>query len=139
MRTKKLPVVIMIPLLVLTLFLMLILPDRLNDTVVASVAFIVVGYVLQLLLCLRLSNTPHDAETLFINAPFTVVSGGYLLFVSVFSILCAVFSNAISVKAAIIAHVALLIVALIIQALLLGVRKHIHRVDARQKDHHISL
>ena len=135
---KTLPVVWAL-MLALTLFLTLILPERLNAAVIATAIFAAVGYASQLLLGRLVPRDTKGADAAAANAPLAVVSGAYLLCASVFSVVCAVFSDAISLKAVIVVHVVLLIVTWILLASLLGTRAHIRRVDSRQKDHHIEL
>ena len=137
LRMKKTLPVVWALMLALTLFLTLILPERLNAAVIAAAIFAAVGYASQLLLGRLVPRGTADAAAA--NAPLAVVSGAYLLCASVFSVVCAVFSDAVSLKAVIVVHFVLLIVTWILLASLLGTRAHIRRVDSRQKDHHIEL
>ena len=139
LRMKKTLPVVWALMLALTLFLTLILPERLNATVIAAAIFAAVGYASQLLLGRLVPRGTKGSDAAAANAPLAVLCGAYLLCASVFSVVCAVFSDAVSLKAVIVVHVVLLIVTWILLASLLGTRAHIHRVDARQKDHHIEL
>ncbi len=123
----------------LTLILVLIIPAQITSITIVTLVFDCVGFISQLILWLNLAREKQNAKAVFGNAPAAVVSCVYLAILFVFSILFGVFPNTFPVKTAVIVNVIIMVAAWLLLVALLGTKGYIHRVDSRQRDHHIEL
>ncbi len=123
---------------VLSVFLLLIIPDHYNTSLFIVMAFDGVAFVSQLFLWRSLLKKAEAAEDTFFNAPVLTVSLIYLLIQFLLSVIKGIAIDAISAKTTLIINGLVLSIAWIIITLLLETKNHAQRVDSRQKDHHVD-
>lgn len=121
--------------LVLSMFFLIFIPKEWTGTACAVTICTVVVYLLHLILWMLLQKGKLD----FHNLSALSVSVFFLLVQTVWAVVAAFASEAISTKTSVVVSVLLIIAQALIVVLALVSKNHIESVSSRQKDHHVEL
>ncbi len=136
---KKALLILWVLVFILTLILLLFIPEQITSVSFVFLAFDCIGFIALLILWINLLQGKQDAKDVFGNFPAVVVSCVYLLILFVLSILCGSSPSLFSVKSSVLINIIVMVLAWIVLVALLGAKGHIQRVDSRQRDHHTEL
>lgn len=123
----------------LSVFLILIIPENYTSVVITALVFDGVAFLSQFILWLKHAKEAQSAEGIFQKAPIFSVSCAYLAIEFAFSLICAAFSSALSFKAVLIINVCIFAVVWVLICALIGSKSHIQQVESRQKNNHVEL
>lgn len=136
---KKVLLIIWGLIFTLTLILLFFIPEQITSVTFVFLTFDCIGFIALLILWINLMRGKQNAKDVFGHFPALIVSCIYLLILFVLSILCGFLPSLFSVKVSILINIIVMVIAWSVLVVLLGTKGHIHRVDSRQRDHHIEL
>ena len=122
-----------------SILLLLVIPQTLTGSIFVTMIFCVIAFVFTFILWLYLLKKNNEANDWFLNAPAMTLSIIYLAVQIVLCLITAIGASTISFKLTLILNGVLLFMSWILILSTLASRNHIHRIDSRQKDHHIEL
>ena len=124
---------------VLSVFLLLMIPNSYSYSIWVTLVFDTIAFVSQLVLWLTIFNRPVGAKGVFNRYPTMIISSTYLAVEFMICVIVAVAGSSISFKIALIINFIIMVMAWIILLIMILSKDYIERLDNRQKDHHVEL
>ncbi len=138
-KSKVICFIIWIFSLALALFLIFIIPNDVNGSVIVTAVFTVVAFVSQLILWLALFKENVGSDGIFYRTPVIIFSAVHMIIQFIICILMAFAGNVITVKMSLIINfLVFLLIWILILALILS-KDYAQKIDSRQKNHHVEL
>lgn len=123
-------------LLILTLFLVLIIPKECTAQTWTVVVFDIIAFASQFITWFAKAKTSKET---FYKYPAMAISSIYLILQFVISTLTAIINTGMPFKLLLIIEVLLLVIMWVLILSILMAKDKIESLDSRQKDHHIEL
>lgn len=124
---------------IMSIFLILIIPEYYSNIIWCALAFDVIAFVSQLFLWIDLLKSTGSPKDIFWGSPVMAVSAVYLIIQFVICIVSIMLQDSLSLKTMLIGNFVLMAVAWIIILATINAKDYIGRVDSCQKNHHIKL
>ena len=123
----------------LSVFLLLVIPNGYSQSIWVTLVFDVIAFVSQLILWLTIFNRPVGAKGVFNRYPTMLVSALYLIVEFIICIVTAVTGSLIPFKTSMIINFIVMVIAWIVLLMMILSKDHVERIDSWQKDHHVEL
>lgn len=123
--------------LALSLFLLFVIPNNINQARIITAVFTIIAFVSQLFMWLYLFKGRVDAKGTFYRTPTITLSLVYMLIQFALCTLMAFIT--LTTKVSLIVNFVVLVLMWILILALNSVKNHAQKVDSRQKNHHIEL
>ena len=138
-KTRLISITVWFLIFVLSVFLLLIIPNSYSQSIWVTLAFDIIAFVSQLIFCLAIFNKVDSPKGIFNRYPTLLVSIAYIGVQFLICIVTAFTATLMSFKASLIINFIVMILAWVVILLLVLSKNHVERIDSRQKDHHVEL
>lgn len=126
-------------LFILSVFILLVVPNEYSEAIWVTLVFDVVAFISQLFLWHIIFQKPVGTEGVFNRYPIMVTSSVYLVIQMAICVTVTIPTIFISFKQSLIVNFVIMIIAWVILLFLVLSKYHVEKLKARQKDHHIEL
>lgn len=133
---KNYGILIWLLLMILTMFLVFVIPSQITKQIWTIVVFDVIAFVSQLLIWFTKDKDTHET---FYKYPAVIVSTMYLAVQFLISMVVAILNESIPFKVVLTVNVVFLVIMWVVILFELIAKDKIVRLDSRQKNHHIEL
>lgn len=138
-KNRKIGIGVWIIGFVLSIFLLLVIPQQPTSSIYLTLAFDIVAFVSSLILWLNLYRPGKTPKEQFYVSPVITMSAVYLVIQFIICVVEGLLVDKISFRGTLILNFITMAVMWFLILSTLIAKNHAQRVDLKQKDHHVEL